>query len=162
MDGISNERGFKISTSDFDLDRLNIADMFAGMVNNYIKTYYKLPVSTSQQQTFKDFMESYKPRLTGDHVFYKYGIENIYVDVMIDTNRLLRTPAQHIQLTLKLEVVDFTPDNVGLILFLDGHLRDVRNMGILSYMKKARMVDLNDPHKSFVYNKLNNVYGKFI
>jgi hypothetical protein len=168
VDGITNEtyETYSDSTSFNGIpnirDRSFIGDEFAKILDNYIKDNYKIKPSTSHQQTFNKFFESYyQPRMMGNNTLTQFNIDSLEIEV---------DPSTHLQelnnvlviLNVKLNVEEFDEENVGLILFLDRNLDDLRNMARFAYLSQNRYIITGSPKYKQLFHNLKRVYGKYL
>jgi hypothetical protein len=143
-------------------DRSFIGDEFAKMLDNYIKDNHKIKPSTAHQQTFNKFFESYyQPRMMGNNSLVQFNIDSLEIEV---------DPSTHLQelnnvlviLNVKLNVEEFDEENVGLILFLDRNLDDLRNMARFAYLSQNRYIVTGSPKYKQLFHNLKRVYGKYL
>jgi hypothetical protein len=146
-------------------DRAFIGDNFATMIDNYIRLEYKLPVSNSYQQTFNNFYESYyQPVMKGDNALRQYNIDSMQINVKPKTTINYNSGMGEnvtIMFNIKLNVESFDEENTKLIVWLNNHLDDLKNMVRLAYLSENRYILTKSPKYKNLFNNLKQVYGKY-
>lgn len=146
-------------------DRAFIGDNFATMIDNYIRLEYKLPASNSYQQTFNNFYESYyQPVMKGDNALRQYNIDSMQINVEPNTTINYRSGMGKnvtIMFNIKLNVESFDEENTKLIVWLNNHLDDLKNMVRLAYLSENRYIRTKSPKYKNLFNNLKQVYGKY-
>ena len=147
-------------------DRAFIGNEFATMLDNYIRLEYKLPVSNSYQQTFNNFYESYyQPLMKGDNALQQYNIGSIQINVdpQTYTNRKSGMgESVTIMFNIKLNVESFDEENTKLIVWLNNHLDDLKNMARFAYLSQNRYIITGSSRYKNLFHNLKRVYGKYM
>jgi len=146
-------------------DRSFIGDEFAKMLDNYIRVNYKLPVGNSYQQSFDNFFESYyQPIMKGDNALQQYNVDSLQINVEPTTYSNRRTGMKEsvsITFSIRLNVEAFDNENVGLILFLNQNLDDLKNMARFAYLSQNRYITTGSAKYKNLFHNLKRVYGKY-
>jgi hypothetical protein len=146
-------------------DRSFIGDEFAKMIDNYIRVNYKLPVSRDHQQSFNNFFESYyQPIMKGDNALQQYNVDSLQINVVPETETNHRTDmkkSESIIFSIRLNVEAFDNENVGLILFLNQNLDDLKNMARFAYLSQNRYITTGSSRYKNLFHNLKRVYGKY-
>jgi len=143
----------------------DIGDTFATMLDNYVRLYYKIQPSNSHQQSFNNFVESYyQTRLQGNNHITRYDIDRVLINIESSEIRWTGTGGSNVgvQFDIRFDIDQFNDKNVGLILFLDKNLDDLKNMATLAYLSQNRYIITGSPRYKDQFNALKRVYGKLL